>query len=171
MTETVIACHNVLVFKSVYGRLRINRNSALGNELVEMAKEFYLDSDSLYIYLGNENNFMGHRTSAIVNMCIYVTWEGAQMYVSVVDLYAAELYKQYGGKSSKSVKDDSSSRFRSLYGSRSIRDEGAVHSGPTETLHYNASLPNVSSAPTVAVVAKRSKKRALLANISSSTTV
>lgn len=159
MEEDLLVCNNVLVFKSLYGRIRITKSSQLAAQLQSRTNGLPLAGDNDYIYLNNENDFMGNRASAIVNMCIYIRKSDNLLYVSVVDLRPADPYKQ--SPTSTADTNDCDSGFRSLHGSGSVCHQGDMHHQPFSPVPTTSSLPTLPTASAMPAKKKRQKKSSL----------
>lgn len=165
--EDLLVATNIVVFKSLYGRIRITKSSALGKHLAGLFPNDECADD--YIYINNENDFMGQRASALVNMTIFIKHSGGGVYLSVVDLQNADPYKPcwLGGVAI----NDCDSGFRSLCGSGRVYCEGTMHTKSIEAAPPVTSPPSISSAFTTRANPKRSKKRPLPKCTSTSTAV
>ena len=151
----LLACTNELVFKSLYGRIRIRRNSNLAQHILQISNE--VDSDAEFVYLNNENDFMGQRASAVVNMCVYISHGRS---ASVVDLQMADPYKQFSSSLCAGL-NDCNSRFRSILGPRDLYDQGDMYHQHSSPIGPTASLLGIPKQAVQPVINKGPKKRAI----------
>lgn len=164
--DQVFAYTDVLVFKAPYGRIRISKTCRAGIHLLELLKDHTLDCDDEFIYLNNENDFMGHRLNAIVNMCIYIRKRLGLLYMSVVDLQPADPYKQCNiPVETKLCPNDCDFGFRSIRGSRAICNKRNLHPKCAKTVSTDAPLSSTSSNTNAQVGNKRPRKRSLSKSI------